>query len=417
MSIVSAMRYTVCAIALGGAVLSALASEAPPAPGQASFVQNGEAGFVVTQFDYALSRDAKETGACPKGMTKGRKLDELFAGLPSAAGANTPAAQQGQAVQSREAQAAASRVVAQVLADGRNACMNPVAAGPDPNFRTVEAPNIPAYGIDLDGQDSHASGRPAPGTCAHDDFRGFDGERGIDNQFFRVVGCSAFLQPDHSDVITTEMLTGAWGILIRLRGVHDIRNDDNVEVGFYASADPIQLGPTRQPLAFATYAMTQNPRFRATTRGRIVNGVLTTDPVDVRFWKTVNGIYLERPLRDARVRMTLSAQGALDGYLAGYTPVEDMYNLQYGYRNGVDGNGKPVPEQQLVFTAVGSSLISGHTCNGAYHALVAAADGHRDPATGRCTSISTQYRIRAIPAFVVDVEPQGSNAALYRKPN
>jgi hypothetical protein len=115
--------------------------------------------------------------------------------------------------------------------------------------------------------------------------------------------------------------------------------------------------------------------------------------------------------------MTVCAEGVLDGYLAGYTPVEEMYDLQYGYRTGVDGNGKPVPEQQVVFTAVGSSLISGHTCNGAYHALIAAADGHRDPATGHCMSISTQYRIRAIPAFVVDAQPQGPNAALYRKPD
>jgi hypothetical protein len=400
------MRTVAPAIALCGVALCAFASEVSSAQVSTNFVQNGEAGFVVTQFDYALSRDAKETGACPKGMTKGRKLDELFAGAATA--------QHGQAVQSGEAVA---RVAAQAIADGRKACMDPAAVGPDPNFRTVEGSNVPAYGIDLDGQDSHANGRPAPGTCAHDDFRGFDSERGIDNQFFRVVGCSPFLQPDHSDAITTEMLTGAWGILIRLRGVHDIRNDDNVEVGFYASADPIQLGPNRQPLTYATYAMTQNPRFRASTRGRIVNGVLTTDPVDVRFWKTVNGIYLERPLRDARVRMTLSPEGVLDGYLAGYTPIEEMYDLQYGYRNGVDGNGKPVPEQQLMFTAIGSSLISGHSCNGAYHALVAAADGHRDPATGRCTSISTQYHVRAIPAFTLDVQPQGNNAALYKKPD
>jgi hypothetical protein len=41
-----------------------------------------------------------------------------------------------------------------------------------------------------------------------------------------------------------------------------------------------------------------------------------------------------------------------------------------------------------------------------------AADGHRDPATGRCTSLSTQYRIRLAPAFVVDARTQSINSPL-----
>ena len=40
------------------------------------------------------------------------------------------------------------------------------------------------------------------------------------------------------------------------------------------------------------------------------------------------------------------------------------------------------------------------------------ADGHRDPKTGQCTSISTQYRITAIPAFVVEVATHSVNEAL-----
>src|SRR3546814_8918148 len=79
------------------------------------------------------------------------------------------------------------------------------------------------------------------------------------------------------------MLTGSWGILITLSGVDDIRNDDDVEVGFFANADPIQLSPLRAPLSYGTYAIDQDPRFRAKAHGRIKDGVLTSDPVDVRF--------------------------------------------------------------------------------------------------------------------------------------
>src|SRR6201999_1920390 len=106
--------------------------------------------------------------------------------------------------------------------------------------------------------------------------------------------------------IDIPMYAGEWGILLTLRGVHDPRNSDNVEVGIYASADPLQLSPTRQALSDATYAIDQDPRFRATAHGRIVNGVLTTDPVDVRFHWVVNSIHLERPLQDARLRATLT---------------------------------------------------------------------------------------------------------------
>jgi hypothetical protein len=395
--------------------MSALAAEAPPAGIQTGFVRNGEASFVVSYFEYALSKEAGDIGACPKGMTQAEKIDDsLFAGGGAGAGAARPGAATppGAAASGADAQAALQRRFAQnPYLKGRGACTNPEKSGPDPGFRTVEVSNVPVYGIDLDGQDSRSNGKPAPGTCAHDDFPGFNGERGIDNQFYRVVGCTPYFQPSHGDqTLSSEMLTGSWGILIRLRGVDDIRNDDDVEVGFFANNDPIQLSPKREAVPFATYTTMENPRFRATTHGRIVNGVLTTDPVDVRFRKTANGVYVERPLQDARLRVSLGPDGAMEGYLAGYTSVEDLYDVQFGYRKVTDINGKPASPMAGVVVAAGAAAFFGYTCNGAYHALVAAADGHRDPTTGQCKSISTQYRIRAVPAFALDA-PQGSSTA------
>jgi hypothetical protein len=191
-----------------------------------------------------------------------------------------------------------------------------------------------------------------------------------------------------------------------------MRNSKNVEVGIYANADPIQLSPTREALPNATYAMDQDPRFRATTHGRIVNGVLTTDPVDVRFHKITNGIYLERPLQDARLRVTFTADGGMDGILAGYTPVDDLYDFQYGYRNGKDAKGGPAPLQLRTISSIGQAAVLGHTCQGAYFAMKQLADGHRDPKTGQCSALSTQYRFKAIPAFVVDTATQSVNSAL-----
>jgi hypothetical protein len=298
----------------------------------------------------------------------------------------------------------------------QNVCGNPQAAGPDVNFRTVTGSNVPAYGIDLDGKEASSKRKPAPGTCSHDDFVGMNGERGIDNQFFRVVGCSSSYQSTgQSNGWDVEMLTGAWGILITLDGVDDIHNDDSIEVGIFANADPIELSPTRVPLPNATYAIDQDPRFQARVHGRIVNGVLTTDPVDVRFHKVTNSIYLERPLNDARLQMTLGEDGVLDGYLAGYTPVEDMYDLQYAFRNGRNAKGEPASPQLIALSSNGQAAVLGHTCNGAYYALYEFADGHPDPTTGKCTAISTQYRIKAIPAFVVNAATQSLNEDLKGK--
>jgi len=400
MKAVTGLWIAAATLALGG--IAVMASDSGSSADQGALVHNGRAAFVVTDFAFALSKDAAETGACPHGWTLG--LREQFAATPNGQ------RHDGETDQQYSRRLAAETQKLAIASNGQNLCMNPEAGSADPHWRTVDVPNISAYGIDLDGQDSRADGRVAPGTCAHTDFRSFNGEHGIDNQFFRVVGCSRSYQPSgQSWDNTIELRTGSWGVLITLEGVTDIRNSPNIQVGIYASADPIELSPTREPLAFATYSPIQDPRFRATTRGRIVKGVLTTEPVDVRFYKVTNSMYLERPLRHARLQVTISPSGVLEGYLAGYAPVEAIYDHQYGYRDATDGHGNASPLRLRSGSANGNAFVNNHTCNGAYHALLAAADGDRDPATGRCTSISTQYRIRAIPAFVVDTATASAN--------
>ena len=416
--------------AAGGTALAA-----PP-----TFVQDGKAGFVVTEIQYALGLDAEQAGSCPDGMTEGMRRDEpggYGSGAPGAgqrpAGTPPPTGQQGagsappSGQRSEGAPSSGQRPVGASpggqqggggfagMMNGPNACATPETFKPDPGYRTVKVRDIKAYGIDLDGQNSRAKGKPAPGTCAHDDLVGMNGERGIDNQFYRLVGCTkSYQSTGPANTWTIEMHTGSWGILITLAGVDDIRNDDSVEVVFAANADPIELSPNREPLANATYAMQQDPRFRGKTRGRIKEGVLTTDPVDVRVHKITNSIYLERILTEARAQMTLSKDGVLEGYLAGYTPVEDLYNFEYGFRNGKNAKGEPANPRATIGSANGRAGTLTYTCNGVYHAMHELADGQPDPKTGKCTSISTQYRIKAIPAFVVDTKTQSANEDLAR---
>jgi hypothetical protein len=376
-----------------------------------SEAQTGSAGkqhgFVVSHFGMALSLAASETGACPHGLTRGPA--EIFAATPEARRRKG----EGDTEYSHRLEVGAYSVI---IHDGHNMCTNPEAGGPDPNFHTITGRDVPAEGIDLDGQSSHMGGPVTPGTCAHDDFRGIGGERDVDNQFCRLVGCSKAFQPTGNvEGLDASMYAGEWGILITLSGVDNLTNDADVKVGIYANADPIQLSPSRQPLEYATYTTDRDSRYRATTRGRIVNGVLTTEPVSVRFHYVVNGMYLERPLDHARLRMTVKPDGTLDGILAGYTSTEAMYDMSYGFRTGKDANGNLANERLRVGTAVGASRVLDHTCNGAYFALKELADGDRNQQTGRCESISTQYELRAIPAFVVDTPSGRADAGAHER--
>ena len=95
--------------------------------------------------------------------------------------------------------------------------------------------------------------------------------------------------------------------------------------------------------------------------------------------------------------------------------MEEIYDFQYAFRNGKNGKGEPADMRLRTISAMGQAAVLGHTCNGAYYALHELADGNPDPSTGKCTSISTQYRIKAIPAFVVDVKTKSVNEDLERK--
>lgn len=384
-------RQTLIRLGLVGPLTVAPFAWAAPAP---DFVRNGEAGFVVSHIEYALSQDAEETGACPNGLSL--QMEEIFKLTPI--GRRTP----GESDEAYQQRLEDGREALSTLEGGENICMHPELAEPDPHFRTVESSDVPVYGISLEGAETFGAD---PALA----FPALEGDGRVENQFFRTVGCSRSWQSrGQSNGYVIEMLTGAWGIVFSLSGVDDITNDDQVEVGIHANGDPIQLSPSREPLEYATYIIDQDPRFQARTRGQIRDGVLTTEPIDVRFHQVVNGMLLERTLRDARLQVTISEDGELEGYLSGYTPVEDMYDYQFGYRNGMDPTGGPAPLQRRIGSANGAAYVLGHTCHGVYHALYENADGHPDPETGQFTSISTQYKIEAIPAFVVDTMEGGS---------
>lgn len=387
MRLLNERQYSVFKVlreAIFGCVLAtfAIADESP------FFLHEGEAGFVVSHIEFALALDAEKTGACPAGMSL--QVEEIFKKTPEGQ------RRQGESDEAYQQRLAQGSNALSTSVDGKNVCMHPELWGPDPHYRSVEGSDIPVWGIPLGGVESFGSNPDLR-------FPSMEGEEQIENQFYRAVGClPSFQSRGQSNHFAIGMLTGSWGIVISLSDVDDINNDDYVEVGIYANGDPIQVSPSRDPLSYATYAIKEDPRFHAFTHGRIEGGVLTTEPVDILILNEVNQMYIERPLHDARLRMTLSQEGVLEGYISGYSPVEELYDFQFGYRSAYAPEGGELRPGQPQGSANGAALVLGHTCHGVYHGLYEHADGHPDPETGQFTSI-TQYKIEAIPAFVVDM--------------
>jgi len=356
-------------------------------------------GFIFSDFAFALGPDAAEHGGCPDGFSVGP--NQVW--MQSAEGARLPD-------ESDDAYVRRGLIagIHEKSPNGIPACFDPEGMGPDPHYRILSVANTPASGIDLD------TAGDLGGDCAHQDFLDPSGQAVIDNQFYRAIGCTQdFQSTGQSNSFAIGMFAGEWSILLDLTGVDHWVNDDAVSVKIAAGADPIALSASREALSWATYALDQKQEFRAETTGRIVDGVLITDPVDMQFHFVVNSLRMKRVIQAGRVEARVAADGSgLAGFLAGYTPVEAMYDAHMGYRNATDGNGDLAETRLRLGTAAGAARVKGRSCNGVYHAMKEMADASYDPVVGRCTAISTQYRFAAVPAFIVDVESRSLNDAL-----
>ena len=246
-----------------------------------------------------------------------------------------------------------------------------------------------AFGMNLDGTDGS---RVAPNSCAHEKFTTPDGTPGIDNQLYRVIGCTNAYRHDfpYSPNITNEYRDknrkgGGVTTLIEVTGVDNVHDDADVTVGIYSSANPTRFDGEGNGIPFTSLTVSEKPEWRATTKGRIQKGVLTIDPVDVRLYQPQYlGAPAEYYLRGTHLALTLNEDGTAKGMLAGYFDIAAAFKLEY--RGGGEAlRGAPW----------------GYTCPAMWAALTQNADGYPDPKTGKCTAISTALNVEAVPAFIV----------------
>ena len=357
-------------IALLSAVVLGLAASSARMVVRAS---DGETrGFLITRSAQAFNYDATDVD-CPDGLEL--TTEEGFL-------ATLTAAERKRLLRPENAEEYGYRWKEEYITGpgGENVCNNPKSFLTDPRhppYRGVQT--SVSHGLNLDGT---MDGRATAKSCAHEKFTGLSGEAAVDNQLYRALGCSKSwrLQPDSGGRYFDRSL-------IEVRGLDDLLNDADVQVGIYSTEDESLRSATGEHLPHQSFRVTANPRWRTETKGRVVDGMLTTDVIDTMYlrWQIpltgAFGQVSEFEFHDVRFRVSLRPDGTVKGILGGYRPIE---NIATRYR-----------------CCKTAATAGNNNCAAEHKTLVAMADGYPDPETGMCTMISSAQNVEGIPAFIV----------------
>jgi hypothetical protein len=247
-------------------------------------------------------------------------------------------------------------------------------------FHSVQSTT--AFGKNLDGtSDGHATAN----SCQHEKFTDPDGHAGIDNQLYRIVGCMPVYRKSGVFVqyMKGELKSKVWGrVLMEISDVNDPLNDPDVTVTLYKGRDLLALDDLGNTIPWQTQTVDERfPQYITRIHGSIENGVLRTRPVErVRIphlWLRYPG---EIRIQDMQLELKLTDNGA-EGMLVGYHDIDDWYK----------NHRKP----SMVLEGT-----SGQSAPALYATLKQLADGHKDPATGQCHSISGAHFLKATRVFI-----------------
>lgn len=266
--------------------------------------------------------------------------------------------------------------------NGEDVCAEPTSVV-DPPMQTVEGKY--SYGINLDGNED---GEATAKTCTHTNFTGLNGETGIDNQMYRLMGCvQAWRSYGHieNNANSHRLSSGLGMILMEITGVDDMRNDDNVTVTFYRGTGSFPLDSKGEVLPFASYEIDHidgAPRYGDSVSGKIVDGILKTESADVHVPHFGNYQYIRQLIQDMQLEVDITPEnGKTNGMVYGYYGVDQFYNYVRGLLTSFPNRHK-------------------YSCPAIYAAAHELADGHPDPETGECTTLSSAFKFNAVRAYV-----------------
>jgi hypothetical protein len=257
---------------------------------------------------------------------------------------------------------------------------------PDPHLKLVEGPM--GYGFNLDG-------KIKPGDFTDPE----TGEKGVDNQLYRVLGCiNEFkthtltdkqpLQLNHWNILYEQMPA----ILIEVSGMDDPQNDADVTVTITRAEEAPTKDTAGNVETNLTFTSDPNPRWQNVVNGHVKNGMLTTDVFDMNmmtdpFWVQ------EFHFKQARLRFKIAEDGSLRGFLGGYHAWFPFY-------------------WEFASEGWAVEFTNNMDLPGFYHALKNAADADPDPKTGQNRMISATYLVEAVPAHITHPRDADEHAAL-----
>jgi hypothetical protein len=218
------------------------------------------------------------------------------------------------------------------------------------------------------------------------------GEKGVDNQFFRAIGCASQMrapvgQPGVYQAVQYDEVRDsqpAW--LVEISGIDNLEKSDNVEVRVMLAREPVARDVTGAAQADMTFHSEPITRTAGNVvHGTIRNGLLTTD----RFNFYMPGeprVQAEYDFRDALLRFQFMPNGTLKGYIGGYQDWRSVY-------------------ASIALAGIAYETLVSYDVPGLFYAFRKLADAYPDPKTGQNTRISSTYAIDAIPAFIVAPAP------------
>ncbi len=231
-----------------------------------------------------------------------------------------------------------------------------------------------AFGVDLNDK------------VDDNDYTDPDGNKGIDNQTQRAWGCTANYR-------STSYNLGAFNnwrkysyniIVIELTDVDDLINDSDVTLTTYRGMDkPMTDATGATYLAGGTQRVDLRfgKQFVAKFKGKIVDGVLTTDGADYTMPSAGNGSSVaDVRYYGTRWRLNLTQERA-QGIMGGYMDIGDW--------NSAANQGRSTHHQAYGQAATPSI----------YRAMIKNAD-YADPKTGEMIGISTAFKVGFTQVFV-----------------
>jgi len=319
----------------------------------ATTIRDGKIGYVMTDLFWSVYQTPDGKEECPRGYNDGprEQFEKLF---PDGA----------------------KRTVVDTQLKQEIETWHPTDE-PDP-LPFLEVEGALSYGLNLDGE------------IGPNDFTHPNGEQGIDNEVYRAVGCIiGFRGPDGVEVIfQNKAITDRRynRMMIELSGVDSLTNDDDVTVMLYRGRDRLLTDATGLKVMSGgsqRVDMRWGAKLIRQTTGKIVDGVLSTEPIDemVMPWMnlSVPSIHI---FRDMRLQLALTPHGA-EGLLAGYADVDAWY-------------------KQLIRNDSTHHLSNGQISGISLRkALGRLADAHPDPETGANTAISTALDVKMAQVYIV----------------